>query len=195
MWRKSSWRRARSSADSTFTMPSLKWVKSTPVVVVDHSFNSVNWIVAVVVVDVLLLLLLGSSSSYSSPSKRLSSSQAVLGESTLKPVSPECDSKRLSQIVKISEDYIDQLSNTTSFTKSLQLTLQLNSLLFSTPWQGTSTPLRLQNQTFGNDNRHIWSLQHLRLWFTRFWSRYPKGMCHSTLFKKFTCCDGESSTC
>jgi len=53
----------------------------------------------------------------------------------LRQVHPKCDDDKLKNVLSIGRDYIRQLDlETTSFNKILQLTYQVNTLMFSSTW-------------------------------------------------------------
>jgi len=65
-----------------------------------------------------------------------SNDRAFLGEAKAMPANRECDPKELSRVISIAESYIKDVRSTPSFIRELQINLQINSLLFATPWQG-----------------------------------------------------------
>jgi len=65
--------------------------------------------------------------------------QAVLGNSHIRETKSKCSVNELNRVIDVVSDYVDKLKVSHSFTELLETNLQINSLFFSTPWQGAYT--------------------------------------------------------
>jgi len=60
---------------------------------------------------------------------------ALVGKkASIRPKETRCDYSELKSVVSIGRNYIKQLNEATTFNKILQLTFQINTLMFSTTW-------------------------------------------------------------